>query len=38
MRAKIGESGCQRVPLAINVAGDECDAIASWCTVNHSVV
>ena len=37
MRAKIGESGCQRVPLAINVAGDDSDAIAGCRAVNHSI-
>ena len=37
MRAKIDEPGCQRVSLAINVAGDDRDAIAGCRTVNHSV-
>jgi hypothetical protein len=37
MRAKIDGPGCQRVPVAINVAGDDSDAIAGSRAVNHSV-
>ena len=36
MRAKIDESGYQRVTVAINVAGDGSRAIAACRAINHS--
>ncbi len=35
LRSKIDGSGCWRVSLAINVAGDNCDAIADRRAVKH---